>query len=147
MSQSHQMLHKELWPHLLKTDMTTGDEVKDPSRRVPQSMVLSIVINGGMALVFMIVVLFTLGDPATALATPTGYPIIQVLYGATKSKAGTTVIMVCLLWNGLVALFSALASISRLSWAFARDHGLPFPEFFGYVSSAIPQSPANANIY
>jgi choline transport protein len=127
--------------------MTTGDEVKDPARKVPQSMVLSIVINGGMALAFMIAILFTLGDPETALATPTGYPIIQVLYGATKSKAGTTVIMVCLLWNGLVALFSALASISRLSWAFARDHGLPFPEFFGYVSSAIPQSPANANIY
>ena len=110
-------------------------------------MVLSIVINGGMALAFMIAILFTLGDPETALATPTGYPIIQVLYGATKSKAGTTVIMACLLWNGLISLFSSLASISRLSWAFARDHGLPFPEFFGYVSSAIPQSPANANIY
>lgn len=109
-------------------------------------MVLSIVINGGMALAFMIVVLFTLGDPATALATPTGYPIIQVLYGATKSKAGTTVIMACLLWNGLISLFSCLASVSRLSWAFARDHGLPFPEFFGYVSSAIPPSPASANL-
>jgi choline transport protein len=109
-------------------------------------MVLSIVINGGMALAFMIVVLFTLGDPATALATPTGYPIIQVLYGATKSKAGTTVIMACLLWNGLISLFSCLASISRLSWAFARDHGLPFSEFFGYVSSAIPPSPASAHL-
>jgi choline transport protein len=124
-------------PHPLKTDMIIGDEVKDPSRKVPHSMVWSVVINGGMALAFMIAVLFTLGDPATALATPTGYPIIQVLYGATKSKAGTTVIMACVLWNGLIALFSTLASISRLSWAFAKDHGLPFPEFFGYVSSAL----------
>jgi choline transport protein len=35
-----------------------------------------------------------------ALSTPTGYPVIQVLYGATKSKAGTTVMMRFLLWNG-----------------------------------------------
>src|ERR1700756_4277695 len=133
------MLHTELWPHLLKTDVTTGDEVKDPSRKVPQSMVLSIAINGGMAFAFMVVVLFTLGDPTTALSTPTGYPIIQVLYGATKSKAGTTVMMCFLLWNGVIAMFSSLASVSRLTWAFARDHGLPFPDFFGYVSCSISQ--------
>ena len=122
----------------MKTDMLTGDEVKDPSRKVPQSMVLSIVINGAMAFAFMITILFTLGDPETALATPTGYPIFQVLYGATKSKAGTTILVACILWNGMVSLFSCLASISRLSWAFARDRGLPFPQFFGYVSSAMP---------
>jgi amino acid transporter len=122
----------------MKTDMVTGDEVKDPSRKVPQSMVLSIVINGGMAFAFMITILFTLGDPEVALGTATGYPIIDVVYGATKSKAGTTILIVCILWNGLVSLFSCLASVSRLSWAFARDHGLPFSEFFGYVGSAMP---------
>ena len=93
-----------------------------------------------MALAFMIVILFTLGDPTVALSTPTGYPIIQVLYGATKSKAGTTVIMSFIIWNGMIALFSSLASVSRLTWAFARDHGLPFPEFFGYVSSTVSRN-------
>jgi amino acid transporter len=109
-------------------------------------MVWSIVINGGMAFAFMIVVLFTLGDPTTALSTPTGYPIIQVLYAATKSKAGTTVMMCFLLWNGVIAMFSSLASVSRLTWAFARDHGLPFPDFFGYVSCSISQREADPKI-
>ena len=113
---------------------SAGDEVKDPARNIPLSMVLSVVINGGFQIGFVILLLFTLGDPATTLETPTGYPIIQILYGATKSHAGTTVLMVMLFWNGLVAIFSSLASVSRLTWAFARDKGLPFSNFFGYVS-------------
>ena len=113
---------------------STGDEVKDPSRKVPLSMVLSVVLNGFFQLGFVIVLLFTLGNPVTALQTPTGYPIIQILYGATKSHAGTTVMMAMLFWNGLVSFFSSLASVSRLTWAFARDKGLPFSDFFGHVS-------------
>ena len=97
-------------------------------------MVLSVVINGFFQLGFVIVLLFSLGDPQTTLTTPTGYPIIQILFGVTQSHAGTTVLMVMLFWNGIVAMFSSLASVSRLTWAFARDKGLPFSDFFGYVS-------------
>lgn len=46
-------------------------------------------------------------------------------------------------WNGLVALFSSLASVSRLTWAFARDRGLPFPDFFGKVHPTL-RIPLNA---
>jgi amino acid transporter len=102
-------------------------------------MVLSVFINGFMAFVFMIAVLFCLGDVETALSTPTGYPIIQVMYEATGSKAWATVLLLMPIWNGIVAMFSALASVTRLNWAFARDHGLPFPEFFGKVQPKISQ--------
>lgn len=97
-------------------------------------MIYAIVINGSMALAFMIVVLFTLGDLQTVLYTKTGYPIIEMFYQATRSKVGATVLMSMLIFNGLVSLFSCLASVSRLTWAFARDRGLPFSNFFGYVS-------------
>lgn len=110
-----------------------SDEVKNPQTRIPQSMIYAIVINGSMALAFMIVVLFTLGDLQTVLYTKTGYPIIEMFYQATRSKVGATVLMSMLIFNGLVSLFSCLASVSRLTWAFARDRGLPFSNFFGYV--------------
>ena len=55
--------------------------------------------------------------------------VIEILREATGSSAGATVLMLMLSWNGLVALFSSLASVSRLTWAFAKDRGLPFPEF------------------
>lgn len=45
----------------------------------------------------------------------------------------TIVLMSFIIFNGMVAMFSSLASVSRLTWAFARDHGLPFSDFFGRV--------------
>lgn len=110
-----------------------SDEVKSPQRKVPLSMIYSVLINGGMGFAFMIVVLFTLGDVETVLNTKLKYPIIEMFYQTTQSKAGATVLTSMLIFNGLVSLFSCLASVSRLTWAFARDHGLPFSNFFGYV--------------
>ena len=110
-----------------------SDEVKDAERKIPQSMVLSVLINGAQAFILVVVLLLCIGDPVAALNSPTGYPVIEILRQATGSNAGTTVLMLMLCWNGLVALFSSLASVSRLTWAFARDRGLPFPDFFGRV--------------
>lgn len=110
-----------------------SDEVKDAERKIPQSMVLSVLINGAQTFVLVIVLLLCIGDPVAALESPTGYPVIEILRQATGSNAGATVLMLMLCWNGLVALFSSLASVSRLTWAFARDRGLPFPDTFGRV--------------
>jgi choline transport protein len=110
-----------------------SDEVKDAERKIPQSMVLSVLINGAQAFILVVVLLLCIGDPVAALNSPTGYPVIEILRQATGSNTGATVLMLMLCWNGLVALFSSLASVSRLTWAFARDRGLPFPDFFGRV--------------
>jgi len=111
-----------------------GAEVKDAPRRVPQSMVASVIINGTLAFAFIICVLFSIGNVDNALSTPTGYPIIEILYQATGSKGATTALMSFIVWVGLIAMFSTLASVSRLTWAFARDNGLPFSTFFAKVS-------------
>lgn len=120
-----------------------SDEVKDAERKIPRSMVLSVLINGVQTFILVIVLLLCIGDPVKALNTPTGYPVIEILRQATGSKAGATVLTLMLSWNGLVALFSSLASVSRLTWAFARDRGLPFPDFFGQVHPRL-RIPLNA---
>jgi choline transport protein len=97
-------------------------------------MVTSVFVNGGLSFAFIICLLFSLGDLDAALTTPTGYPIIEVFSQATKSNAATIVLMSLIIFSGLVALFSSLASVSRLVWAFARDRGLPFSTFFAHVS-------------
>lgn len=101
-------------------NLQMSDEVKDAPRNVPYAMMYSILISGAMQLCIMITILFCLGPVETALNTPTGYPIIQVIYGATKSKASATVMMSFVLFNGTVAMFSALASTSRLTWVFGK---------------------------
>jgi choline transport protein len=97
-------------------------------------MVASVVINGTLAFAFIICVLFCIGNLGNALSTPTGYPIIEILYQATGSKGATTALMSLIVFLGLVAMFSTLASVSRLTWAFARDNGLPFSTFFAKVT-------------
>ena len=117
-----------------------SEEVKNPSRAVPQTMVYGVIINGILAFGFMIGLLFTMGNLENALTTETGYPIIEVFYQATHSIGATNTLMSLILITAFVAFFGAMASVSRLVWAFARDHGLPYSDFFTHVSS-IPRSP------
>ncbi|KIW98464.1 uncharacterized protein Z519_00125 [Cladophialophora bantiana CBS 173.52] len=112
-------------------------EVKNAPLRVPQSMVLSVLINGILAFGIIITILFTIGDPVAVSQTAYVYPIIQMLYNSTGSKGATTAMMSLLLFIGVVAVFSTLASVSRLTWAFARDNGLPFSNFFGRVNATL----------
>jgi len=95
----------------------------------------AVVLNSIMALAWLITFLFCIGDVEAVLTTPTGFPIIEVYYQATKSKAATTVLVCMILVSTTIALFGVFASVSRLAWAFARDNGLPFSTFFAYVSS------------
>jgi choline transport protein len=99
-------------------------------------MMWAVVLNTVMALGFLITLLFCIGDVEAAITTPTGFPTIQILYQATGSKAGATVIQCMILLSTMIALFGVFASVSRLTWAFARDNGLPFSEFFARVSQS-----------
>ncbi len=111
-----------------------SDEIHDAPTKVPHAMMWAVVLNTVMALGFLITLLFCIGDVDAAVGTPTGFPVIQILYQATNSKAGATVIMCMILFSTMIALFGVFASVSRLTWAFARDNGLPFSNFFSHVS-------------
>jgi hypothetical protein len=100
-------------------------------------MVLAVSINSIIALGYLIALLFCIGDVDAAVSTPTGFPIIEIYYQATKSKAGTTVLVVMLLFSNTVALFGVFASVARLTWAFARDNGMPFARYFSHVSAPL----------
>jgi choline transport protein len=97
-------------------------------------MIYTVIVNTITSFAFTLVILYGLGDYQTALQSPTGLPIIQVIYGATKSIAATNTLMSMILIVIVVGNFSNMASVSRLAWAFARDGGLPFSTFFAYVS-------------
>jgi choline transport protein len=87
-----------------------------------------------MLFAFVICLLYTLGDLDQVANTPTGLPLIEVYYQATKSKGATVVLVLMPAFMILLALFNAFASCSRLVWQFARDDGLPFSKTFAYVS-------------
>lgn len=96
-------------------------------------MILAVVINGVLAFGWIIALLFSVGDVDAALESPTGYPIIEIFYQATGSVTAATAMMCAIIVVAFFAVFGILASTSRLTWAFARDKGLPFSNFFAYV--------------
>ncbi|KAL9017868.1 MAG: hypothetical protein Q9185_004817 [Variospora sp. 1 TL-2023] len=79
-----------------------SEEVKDSENVVPQSMVMAFFISGTMAFGASIAILFSVGDLNTILKTSTNYPIIQVFYTATQSKAATTAIISGLMLTSLL---------------------------------------------
>ena len=98
-------------------------------------MIWSLLLNGVLSLGFVIGLLFSTTNIESALNSPTGSPIIQLLYDALQSKSAT---------NSVVGLFiivltfitmGMIASTSRLTWSFARDNGLPFSKIFAFVSA------------
>ncbi|KAB8263311.1 amino acid/polyamine transporter I [Aspergillus pseudonomiae] len=110
-----------------------AEEVKNAKVVVPRSMIYGTMINGTLAFAYLIAVLYCMGDYTEAVLSPTGYPIITIAYQATGSKAATFVLMAMGMLPGWIALFNGLASVTRLTWAFARDNGLPFSDFFARV--------------
>lgn len=117
-----------------------SEEVKKASTTMPRVMMLTVLINGILAFGFLIALLFSVGDIEAALSSPTGYPIIQIFYQATGSVKGATLMMSAIIVIAFCSAFGILASVSRLTWAFARDQGLPFSNFFAHVSSTRRQS-------
>ncbi|KAL4962470.1 putative GABA permease [Aspergillus stella-maris] len=111
-----------------------AEEVKNAKTVVPRSMIYGTIINGSMAFGYLIAILYCMGNYEEALLSPTGYPIITIAYQATGSKAATFVLMAMGMIPGWIAFFNGLASVTRLAWAFARDNGLPFSDFFARVS-------------
>lgn len=113
-----------------------SDEVKKVETRTPRSIITAAISNSVMLFAFVLVILYCLGDPDTVLKDETGLPLIQVFYLATKSKAATTILVTLPAIEFVAVLFNAYASVSRLTWAFANDNGLPFSKFFSHVSNA-----------
>jgi len=114
------------------TEYVLGDEVKKPQTRLPWTMIISISSNSLMMFVYMIILMFTLGDPNEIIQNP--LPIVEVYYRATKYKHASNFLVVAMAWIVFVSMFNIFASVSRLIWSFALDKGLPFSRYFDQVS-------------
>ncbi|KAK5025079.1 hypothetical protein LTR13_010639 [Exophiala sideris] len=110
-----------------------SEEIRDASIVLPRATMWALAINGSFGFIMMITYCFTLGDPLAALETPTGYPVIAGFFYATRSLGGTSVMIAIIIVNTTSSCISTLASVSRQTWSFARDGGLPFSNFIGRV--------------
>lgn len=117
-----------------------AEEVHNPSVVVPQSTILSLLINGTLGFAMILAALFCMGDPKVTL-DPNGFPFMQIFLHATGGDTGgsvvpATVMSSVILVLGLCGTVGLFASTSRVFWSFARDRGLPFWRTLSEVNSA-----------
>lgn len=114
-----------------------SEEIKNASTVVPHALLASIGLNGLLGFSMLIAILFCIGNIDNALATPTGFPFIEIFQQAVKSNAGATAMTAIVLSLMIFATIAVLAATSRMMWAFARDNGLPGS---GYISRVEPRT-------
>lgn len=122
-----------------------SEEIKDAGRVVPRAMVWSYALNGALGLIFLITYLFCIIDIEGAIDDAnngSGYPYMFVFTNAFSMPAFNTLsaIVIILIYAGTL---SYNLSTSRQTWAFARDHGLPFGDWIAKVHPKL-DVPVNA---
>ncbi|KAI2787275.1 hypothetical protein POX_f07638 [Penicillium oxalicum] len=110
-----------------------SEEVRNPAVVIPRVLVQTIAINGVLAFVFLIVILFCIGSVENALSPQYLFPIIAIFGETTNSSKAATAMQTAITGIGLISNVGVVASVSRLTWAFARDGGLPFSPYFAHV--------------
>ena len=120
------------------------EEIPSPTTEGPKIMIYCVAIGLFTGFVFLSVLLFVLKDVDAVIESTAG-PVLQIFYDATGNKAGS----ICLLMFPLICLLFATISImttsSRMTYAFARDGGLPFSRLLAKVHKRL-DVPLNALI-
>ncbi|KAJ1324346.1 choline transport protein [Microdochium nivale] len=114
-----------------------AEELPNPSRNVPLAMVGGVTINGVLGLAFTIMLLYSTSPLDALLTTPTGFPAIQILLDVTRSRAGTIILSLITSIIATAGAIAGLSSTSRTLYAFARDKGVPFSNYFSQVSPTL----------
>ncbi|KAJ5752125.1 amino acid/polyamine transporter I [Penicillium odoratum] len=109
------------------------EEMQTPETSVPWCMLGSLAINGLLGFVFLLTILFCMGDMQAALNTETGYPIIEIFYSITGNKAAATAMTCVLILMAVLATIPLMASTSRMLWCLARDKAFPFSRYLSKI--------------
>lgn len=100
-----------------------SEEVRRAKHAVPRAMIWTIILNSMQAYSTVLVLLFAMGDDASEILN-SPYPIIPLCFHAVGQRAGTAMV-ISLLVITFCVVTGSLASVSRITWAWARDRGLP----------------------
>ena len=111
-----------------------SEEIHDASKTLPNAIIWSIIVNGSLAFIMAITLIFTLGNVDNLLASVTRQPFIQQIYNATQSYGGTNAMVAVVIVLLTSSCISEVATASRQIWSFARDGGLPGSVWISKVS-------------
>jgi choline transport protein len=127
------------------------EEIPNAAVEGPKIMIYCQLTGISTGFVFLVVVLFVSGGTAHIedIVTSSAGPLLEIFYLATKSKVGA----VCLLMFPLICfLFAGVAVMttsSRMTFAFARDGGLPVSRLWWKIDPklGVPMNALYLNVF
>jgi choline transport protein len=106
-------------------------------------MMLSLIMGVTTVVPWTLAFMFSSND--LAAAEDSVLPILTIFQQALRNKSGSTFLGFWFLVVYFGSIVSATAATGRVTWAFARDNGLPFSSLLAKVHPKL-QMPANATI-
>lgn len=115
------------------------EEVPHASVQGPRIMVASVYTGLGTGLVFLIVMLFVSGGEkyVDQVINSAETPLVKIFHLSTSSRAGTTVLTMISLFCMIFATLGGFTASSRMTYAFAREKGVPFWWVFSRVNGRL----------
>lgn len=97
-----------------------AEEVRDPSRRIPKTMRMTIYVGGGAAIFVAVALTLSVTDFGAVIRGEDVDPINSILVNAFGS-AGAKVVLAVVLLSFISCILSLQAAASRLLFSYARD--------------------------
>ena len=100
-----------------------SEDVRRARHAVPRAMFWSICLNGVLAFAFALILLFFMGPTEDVIGAT--YGLVPICINATKSVAGGSAMTGLFFITVISVSLGVVASVARLTQAWARDGGLP----------------------
>lgn len=113
-----------------------SEEVREARIAVPRALMASVTINGILGFGMLLGVLFCIGSIDNALTPSTGFSFMEIFQEALGSNSFATGLTSLLLVLFIFCAVAVLGATSRVTWAFARDDGLPGSSWIKQVGSS-----------
>ncbi len=111
----------------------TSEETRDAARIVPRGMMQSVFWSGLFG--YFMVCAFVLAMPSVEEGAAQGWGVFNwLLEGSGMPQALRAVLSIGIVASNYLCALAGLTSLSRMTFAFARDGGLPFSNALKTVS-------------
>ncbi|KAI4145614.1 MAG: hypothetical protein L6R39_003756, partial [Caloplaca ligustica] len=120
------------------------EEIPNPTVEGPRIMIACVGIGTFTGFIFLMVLLLVAGPVDDVIESAAG-PLLHIFFHATNSRTGSIILLLFPLVCLLFATISIMTTSSRMTWAFARDGGLPLSKLFAKVHPTL-ELPLNSLI-
>ncbi|KAL1296731.1 hypothetical protein AAFC00_000201 [Neodothiora populina] len=114
-----------------------SEECAEPAVRVPWALSLCVPVGGIAGLFFIIPICVTLPPLEDILAAPAAQALPFIFNTVMGSPGGGLGLMALVLVITLFCSISITVAASRCTWAFARDHAVPFSSTLSKVNQSL----------